>query len=131
MAKSTAHANAVLDAIGDGTLYATGVWISLHTGDPGTTGASEVSGGSYARVKVNVDGETSPFWDAAASAAMTHTGAITFPQDGADAAVTHFGVYDASTAGNFLRGGALDSGFTYASNVTPEFAENALELTEA
>lgn len=131
MAKSTTHANAVLDAIGGGTTIAAQTWISLHTGDPGTTGASEVAGGSYARVRVNQDSTTSPYWDDAASAAMVQVGAVTFPEGGGDASVTHFGVWTASTDGTFVRGGALDTGFTYGANVTPEFAAGALELTEA
>lgn len=130
MAKSTTHANAVLDALGDMSLHAA-TWISLHTGDPGTTGASEVSGGSYARVQVNANGGAAPAWNTAATSAMDNNGAITFPEGGGDASVTHFGISDASTAGNFIRGGALDAGFTYGSTVTPEFADQALELTEA
>lgn len=133
MAKSTIHANAVLDNIGDLTIHA-GTYISLHTGDPGTTGASEASGAgasNYARVQVNANGGAAPSWGAAAAAAMANVGAITFPQGGDDQVITHFGVYDAASAGNFIRGGALDSQFTYAANVTPEFAAGALELTEA
>lgn len=126
MAKGVAHANAQLALVTDAAAY-----ISLHTGDPGTTGASEVSGGSYARVVVNADGGASPDWDTPASAAASHTGAITFAEGGGDAAVTHFGLWTAITGGTFIRGGALDTGFTYASNVTPEFATGALDLTEA
>jgi hypothetical protein len=37
--------NTALDAQGDSA-----AWMSLHTGDPGNTGANEVSGGTYARV---------------------------------------------------------------------------------
>lgn len=131
MAKSDSHANAILDAIGSSTTAVTSAtWISLHTADPGDTGASEVGGGSYARVQVNQDGTTSPFWNDAATSSMDNNGAITFPEGGGDANVTHFGIYDASTAGNFLRGGALDSSFTYGSTTTPEFADQALTLTE-
>ena len=130
MAKSTTHANAVLDAIGDMTIHAA-TYVSLHTGNPGTTGASEVSGGSYARVQVNAQAGAQPAWNTAASAAMDNNGAITFPQGGGDAAVTHFGLWTASTSGTFIRGGALDAGFTYGATVTPEFASGALELTEA
>lgn len=133
MSKSTAHANAVLDAIGDMTLH-TATYISLHTGDPGTTGANEASAAgasNYARVQVNAQGGASPDWAAAAAAAMVNEGAITFPEGGDDQSITHFGVFDAASAGNFLRGGALDTGFTYGAAVTPEFADGALELTEA
>lgn len=130
MSKSTTHANAVLDAIGDMSLHAA-THVSLHTADPGTTGASEVSGGSYARVQVNANGGASPSWNAAASGGMDNNGAVTFPEGGGGASVTHFGLYDAATAGNFIRGGALDQGFTYGAAVTPEFADTALSLTES
>ena len=36
-------------ALGNGS-----IWVSAHTGDPGTTGANEVSGNAYARVEVAV-----------------------------------------------------------------------------
>lgn len=129
MAKSTIHANAVLDALGDLSLHAA-TYISLHTGDPGTTGASEVAGGSYARVQVNANGGASPAWGSATSGELTNSGAVTFPQGGGDAAVTHFGIWDAATNGNFIRGGTCTN-FTYAANVTPEFADGAITLTEA
>lgn len=130
MAKSDTHANAILDAIGGGTTGFSSTYISLHTADPGGTGASEVSGGSYARVQVNQDGATQPYWNSAASSAMDNNGAITFPEGGGDASVTHFGIYDSASGGNFLRGGSLDSSFTYGATTTPEFADQALELTE-
>lgn len=130
MAKSDTHANAILDAIGTGTTGFSSTYISLHTADPGDTGASEVTGGSYARVQVNQDGATQPYWNSAASSSMDNNGAITFPQGGGDANVTHFGIWDSASTGNFLRGGSLDSSFTYGSNTTPEFADQALTLTE-
>lgn len=130
MSKSTSHANAVLDNIGYSSATAFGAtYISLHTGDPGTTGASEVTGGSYARVLVNRDRTTSPYWAAAASGSMANEGAVAFEQGGGDAAVTHFGVWSAATSGTFLRGGTCTN-FTYASNVTPEFADGAVTLSE-
>lgn len=45
-----------------GAAYAdlTPVKVSLHTADPGITGASEVAGGSYARVTVAIDKWTDP-----------------------------------------------------------------------
>lgn len=130
MAKSDTHANTILDAIGTGTTGFSATYVSLHTADPGDTGASEVTGGSYARVQVNQDGATQPYWNAAATSSMDNNGAITFPQDGGGATVTHVGLWDSASAGNFLRGGALDSQFTYDSTTTPEFADQALTLTE-
>lgn len=129
MAKSDLHANAILDFIGDGSI-GQATHVSLHTGDPGDTGANEVSGGSYARVQVNQDGATSPFWKAAASSAMEQSGAITFPEGGGDANVSHVGLWDAASGGNFLRGGPLNDSFVYGATTTPEFSDGALQLTE-
>lgn len=131
MAKSTTHANSILDNIGYSSATAFGdTYISLHTGDPGTTGANEVTGGNYARVKVNRDRSTPPYWGAASDGSMANVGAITFAQGGGDAVVTHFGVNSESTGGTFLRGGTCTN-FTYSSNVTPEFADGALTLSES
>lgn len=127
MAKSTTHANQILDhLVGNSTWTApSNLYISLHTANPGTTGASEVAGGSYARVSTSA-----ATWDAAASGSVDNGTAITFAQGGGDAAVTHFGVWTASTSGTYLRGGTCTN-FTYASNVTPEFAAGACVLSEA
>ena len=35
--------------IGADAIAAASRWVSAHTGDPSTTGANEVAGGSYAR----------------------------------------------------------------------------------
>ena len=128
MAKSSAHANQILDHLVGNTTWSavTNLYISLHTGDPGTTGASEVAGGNYARVET--DGSD---WAAAASGAVATSAAVAFPLGGDDDVVTHFGVWTASTSGTFLRGGALDDSFTYTAATIPEFAPGALELSEA
>ncbi len=73
------------------------VYVSLHTADPGTTGASEVTGGSpaYARKALTF------------TAAATGTAAaaeVTF--DVPTGTYTHFGTWTALTVGTF-RGGNL------------------------
>lgn len=107
MGVSTARANAILDDLfnnGGGDIY-----ISLHTGDPGTTGANEVTGGSYARQQV-------PF-NAAASKSAVNTSAINFTLM-PTATVTHIGVWDASSGGNFECGGALSTSITKSAGQT-------------
>ncbi len=50
MGMSETLRNELLDALGNASAYSVATpYVSLHTGDPGTNGASEVSGGSYAR----------------------------------------------------------------------------------
>lgn len=79
--------------------------VSLHKADPGVTGASEVAVGddtAYARV-------TSTF-AFTADGIVKNDITVSFPAAAAVPAnytVTHFGVWDAATAGNFLGGGVL------------------------
>lgn len=75
---------------------ALGAAVSLHTADPGLTGASEVTGGAYARVAAvlptgaNGTG-TAPAVDINVPAGVT---------------VTHVGVWTATTGGTFVGGSA-------------------------
>lgn len=69
----------MLDALG-----AVAVFASLHTADPGTSGTSEVSGGSpaYARKAItwnaasagNLDNNANPVFDVPAGTTITHVG---------------------------------------------------------
>lgn len=90
-----------LDAIG-----AAAVYISVHTADPGATGANEVVGGSYARVATT--------W-AAASAAAKSGSAVTLNIP-AGTTITHFGLWTAVSGGTYVTGDVLpNSGETYGS----------------
>jgi hypothetical protein len=76
--------------------------VSLHTADPGGTGASEVSGSAYARVNATA------LLTRSGSQVTNSAGAVTFPTViTTPYTVTHAGVWDAATVGNFLFGGAL------------------------
>jgi hypothetical protein len=73
---------------------------SLHTADPSTTGASEVTGGSpaYARKAIA--------WAASSSASKTLSATVTFDVP-AGTTVTHCGTWSALSGGTFRGGGAL------------------------
>jgi len=104
--------NALLDAIFNTTSYApAAIYMSLHTADPGDTGASEVTGGSYARQNV-----TTSF--AAASGGSVSSNALIEWTNMPATTVTHIGVWDASTSGNFLWGGTLTASKTTNSGDT-------------
>ena len=125
MGASTYLANNVVDHVLKTAAFAqpTNVYASLHSADPSLTGASELSGGGYARTLHNT-------WNAASGGSATNSGAITFPQATANwTQATHFGLWDASTAGNFLGGGALDTAKTVLNGDTAEFASAALTVT--
>lgn len=109
MAFSTYLADAVLAKILLGTAFSSNpVYISLHTGDPGITGANEVVGGSYARANAGTD------WSVPASKSASTTADKTFASMPA-CTVTHIGIWDDPMAGNFLLGGPLTSSKTFSS----------------
>lgn len=82
-------------------------YVSMHEADPGDTGASEVSGSPYARQQT-----TFP----AASSSSTTGGQVTvpMPEGGGSTTVTHWGLYDDPSAGNFITGGALPNNETFS-----------------
>lgn len=98
----------------------TTVYVSLHTGDPGETGASEATGGSYVR-------QSSSF-DVAAAGATANTGAITFTSM-PSGTLTHVGCWDASSAGNFLWGGSLTASKTLNTGDTFQINAGDLDVT--
>ncbi len=84
------------------------VYVSLHTSNPGITGAGEVAGGSYARQAVGHS-----LWNAAATASdtgseCTNNATITFASIPAST-LTYVGIWDAVSGGNFLIGGAFQT----------------------
>lgn len=82
------------------------VYVSLHTGDPGDTGANEASTGGYARVAQTFAAAST---DGGGTTTIDSNAAITIgPFSGSDT-FTHMGIWDASTSGNFIAGGALSS----------------------
>lgn len=67
---------------------------------------------------------------AATGWAIANDGAITFPTASASwGTVTHFGVFDASTAGNLLYWGALTTSKAVGSGDTASFAVGELDVT--
>ena len=106
----------LLDEVFNGVAYAApDTWASLYTDDPtdADTG-TEVSGGSYARVRVYANGGGSPDWNLAVvdgiGYLVDNSDDIVFPTaTAAWGTVTHFAVHDAITGGNLLFHGVLDS----------------------
>lgn len=97
-------------------------YLALFTSDPTDAGTgTEVSGGSYARVRVYDNGSGAPDWTVAAADApafaVENDDDITFPTATASwGTVTHFGILDAATSGNLLMHGALDESKTVGTN---------------
>ena len=93
---STTEANQALSTTGWS-------YVSLHTADPGTTGASEVSGGTYARVAVT--------WNSPSGGSVSNSGALSINLP-ASTTASYFGVWSATTAGTYYIGGALSPSVT-------------------
>ena len=117
----------------------TNVYVSLHTAScsDSSTG-TEVTGGSYARVTVAA---AMAQWAGTQSAGSTtastgtggttsNNGAATFPSPTANwGTVTHFGLFDAATAGNQLFCAALTTSKTVNNgDAAPSFAAGALTI---
>jgi hypothetical protein len=109
----------------------TALHISLHVGDPTDTGTggAEVTGGSYARVaRAPLDAN----WTAASAVdgITTNAAVVNFITATANwGTVTHFGIWDAATAGNMLCSGPLGTPQTINTGGTPSFAAGAIVIT--
>lgn len=117
----------------------TALYCALFTAAPSDTGGgTEVTGGSYARVNlapldtnwVATQGGTSGN-SSGAGGVTSNAVAITFPAPTANwGTVTHFGIFDASTAGNLWLWDALTASRTVLNgDPAPAFAINALTVT--
>ena len=121
----------VIEAIFKGTTFAlpAQLHVSLHSADPGDTGASELVAGSspgYTRAQRNPDpnNATNTSWNAinqaGAASAMTNFAPVTFPQATGNwnggSLITFIGIWDAASAGNFICGGAISGGGVVVNN---------------
>ncbi len=101
----------------------TNIYVSLHTADP-TDAASgaEASGGSYARTVCNT-------WNAAASRQTSNTGVVTFPTaTGSWGTITHWALWDASSAGNMLAHGSFTTSNAVVSTNIFTIPANELDI---
>jgi hypothetical protein len=123
----------------------TTLYFALFTAvaDGDANSVTEVSGGSYARVAVTplntnfngTGGSTSGTSGSQSGTGGNTTNAvqITFPAPtGNWGTVSHYGIYDASTSGNLLIWGVLNSSKTVNSgDAAPSFAVGNLSITVA
>jgi hypothetical protein len=124
---STYLANKVIDHFIRGVTQTppAAVYLSLHTADPGATGASELPAtNGYGRV--NVTGLLA----AASAKATTNTVEVTLPEAVTSSwpAATHAYLWDASSGGNPLIGGALTASKTAGVGVAIRFPVGDLDL---
>lgn len=112
-----AFTNAAKQAAADGfKSTAAAPWVSLHTSDPGTTGAGEATGAPYARIQATWVSGTTGTLTAASVAIAAPAGTY-----------THGGLWTAQTGGTFIAGEALTPSVSLSGNgtvnVTPTFTQ--------
>ena len=95
---------------------ATTQYVSLHSASPSTTGANEISGGSYARQSLS--------WASVSGGSQASSNAQTFSSM-PSVTIGWFGYWSASTAGTYNGGGALSSSLTVPSGATVSAAIGA------
>lgn len=100
-------------------------YVSLHTSAPDDTGAPEISGGGYARA-----GAVTFVNSGANPTVAQNSVAVSFPQaSGSWGTITHFGLWDASSGGNFRGYNIVNTSKAVNANDTARFAINALTIT--
>jgi len=120
--------NKILDHITGKTSFTKPTaYVALSTADPTDDGSgiAEPSGNGYARVTTSGSD-----WNAASSGATSNATAISFPTaTGSWGTITHFALYDASSGGNMLAHGDLDSSQAISTNQIARFAAGELDIT--
>lgn len=121
-------ANKWLDVLGNGASAGTtftalaGSYIKLHTGDPGSAGATAAAAGSTTRVAQG-------FAAASAGSKAGNGTAPVWTNGGTSETISHISLWDASTAGNFILSGALSASKAWASTDTLTLTSITVALT--
>jgi hypothetical protein len=89
MALSDSGRNAAVNGLATVALF-----VSLHSSDPSTTGANEITGGSPAYARKGVT------WGTATSGVRSLASSVTFDVP-SGSSVSHFGIWSAATSGTF------------------------------
>lgn len=119
--------NEILDHILGTGAYTmpTTVYVGLSTGSFGDDNSgTELTGNNYARVSAT--------FTAAASGTTSNSAAIEFAAaTGSWGSVSHFGIFDAASAGNLLIHGAFTTAKTIASGDILKISTGDLDITAA
>jgi hypothetical protein len=113
--------------VGGAPTRPTAIFLSLHTADPGDTGASELTSGA------NGYGRQTATFSAATSGTASNSGAATFGPCATASwgAISGLGIWDATSGGNLLWGGVLATARTIALTDSLTFGAGAITLTLA
>jgi len=124
MPLGTYGANKILDHVtGRDEWTMPTVYVSIHSGNPGNNGANEHSYSGYVRK------QPATGWNAASNGVpATNDGDITFDEVPAGGiTVTHIGIWDAATSGNFIFGFSIPTR-NFPAGTTPKILDEAIEI---
>jgi hypothetical protein len=120
--------NKILDHIfGKGSYTPPTIYVGLSTADPTDNGSglSEPTGNGYARVQTSASD-----WNAASNGSLDNAGNITFAQASSNwGTITHFALFDATTAGNMLAYGVLSQSKSISESDTARFEAGDLQIS--
>jgi hypothetical protein len=111
------------------------MYVGLFTGTPGDASFTEVSGSAYARVAITsslanwsgTQGSTTTTASSGSSGTSYNNAAVNFPTPTATwGTITAVGLFDASTSGNLLFYGLLDTPKTINTSDTVTFPTSSL-----
>tara|TARA_B100001996_G_scaffold378666_1_gene363184 strand:+ start:2788 stop:3210 length:423 start_codon:yes stop_codon:yes gene_type:complete len=111
------------------------VYVSIHTGDPGTAGTSNdvtlTVTGSSNRTAISASAFTGVTGASPSGFEIKNTNTVqitTNAQNGTQQTLSHFGLWDSQTSGNFIASGALTANVDVQSGDTVQFNANALAI---
>ena len=116
MSLATGGKNAAVAGVAGVALY-----LSIHSADPGGTGASELTGGSPAYARKSAS------WGSPSGGAVAAS-SVTFDIP-AGSTAAYFGMWSAVTAGTFEGGGALSASEVYGAQGTYVLSSTTLTAT--
>ena len=100
-------------------------YVSLHTGDPGETGANETTATAYARQQLT----TTPWNSASAGVIKTGAGVTFTTSDASPVSITHIAIFDASTSGNCLFIGTMAVARDFSSTKNVVFNAEDIQIS--
>ena len=122
-ASATAENNALTGLVSGagGTYTGSAAYFAAHTGDPGTTGATEATYTSGNRAAIT--------WGTASAGSVANATSALSLNINSSQTVAYFGCWSAATAGTYHIGGALSSSINFVTNGTLTVAVGGLTLT--
>jgi hypothetical protein len=117
-------ADKVLDALYNNASFAvTDSYMQLHVGDPGVSGTSNVATETTRKLLS---------FDPASGAAIENDAPIVWTAIAGSQTATHFTIWDAATAGNFLWSGTMNANpYTAGDTLTIDVGDLDISMTPA